>query len=76
VTFAVTLQACIHVPDNTRLIATYSEEYSLADAFREIHKLACLGQFSAQTAKIDLSSLVRDLRNAAWGENLGLHFPK
>jgi hypothetical protein len=38
--------ACVHVPDNTRLIVTYSEEYSLADVFREIHKLACLGQFS------------------------------
>jgi hypothetical protein len=30
----------------------------------------------AQTAKIDFSSPVRDLRNAAWGENLALHFPK
>jgi hypothetical protein len=47
VTFAVTLPVCLHVPDNTRLIATYSEEYSLAGVYREIHKLACLGQFSA-----------------------------
>jgi hypothetical protein len=47
VTFAVTLPACIHVPDNTRLFATYSGEYSLADVFHEIYKLACLGQFSA-----------------------------
>jgi hypothetical protein len=31
---------------------------------------------SAQAAKIDFSSPVRDLRNAAWGENLALHFPK
>jgi hypothetical protein len=31
---------------------------------------------SAQTAKIDFSSLVGDLKNAAWGENLALHFPK
>jgi hypothetical protein len=46
VIFAVTLLACVHVPDNTRLIATYSEEYLFADVFREIHKLACLGQFS------------------------------
>jgi hypothetical protein len=75
VTFAVTLPACVHAPDNTRLIAAYSEEYSLADVFREIHKLACLGQFSANS-KVDFSSLVRDLRNAAWGENLALHFPK
>jgi hypothetical protein len=37
-TFAVTLPACIHVPDNTRLTATYSEKYSVADVFREIHK--------------------------------------
>jgi hypothetical protein len=35
VTFAVTLPACIHVPDNTRFIATYSEEYSLADVSRD-----------------------------------------
>jgi hypothetical protein len=49
VTFAVTLPACVHVPDNTRLIVTYSEEYSLADVFREIQKLACLGQFSADS---------------------------
>jgi hypothetical protein len=75
VTFAVTLPACAHVPDNTRLIATYSEEYSLADVFREIHQLACLVN-SAQTAKTDFSSHVGDLRNAAWGENLTLHFPK
>jgi hypothetical protein len=40
VTFDVTLLACVHVPGNTTLIATCSEEYSLADAFREIHKLA------------------------------------
>jgi hypothetical protein len=43
------LPACAHVPDNTRLIATYSEEYSLADVFREIHKLAYLGEFSADS---------------------------
>jgi hypothetical protein len=43
VTFAITLLACVHVPDNTRLIATYSEEYWLANVFREIHKHACLG---------------------------------
>jgi hypothetical protein len=49
VTFAVTLPACVHIPDNTRLIATYLEEYSLADVFREIGKLACLGQFSADS---------------------------
>jgi hypothetical protein len=30
---------------------------------------------SAQTAKIDFFSLVRDLRNAAWGENLALKTP-
>jgi hypothetical protein len=30
-TFAVTLRACVHVPDNTRLIATYLEKYSVAD---------------------------------------------
>jgi hypothetical protein len=53
------------------------EEYSLADVFREIHILACLGQFSAnsaQTAKIYFSSPVGDLRNAAWGENLAPRF--
>jgi hypothetical protein len=49
VPFAVMLPACVHVPDNTRLIATYSEEYLLADVFREIHKLACLCQFSADS---------------------------
>jgi hypothetical protein len=76
VTFAVTLPACVHVPDNTRLIVTYSEEYSLADVFREIQKLACLGQFSADSKNSDFSSLVGDLKNAAWGENLALHFPK
>jgi hypothetical protein len=43
VTFAVTLPACVQVPDNTKLIATYSEEYLLANVFCEIHKLACLG---------------------------------
>jgi hypothetical protein len=75
VTFTITLLACIHVPDNTRLTATYSEEYLLANVFREIHKLACLGQFRADS-KIDFSSPVGDLRNAAWGENLALHFPK
>jgi hypothetical protein len=48
VTFAITLPACVHVSD-TSLIATYSEEYSLADVFREIHKLASLGQFSADS---------------------------
>jgi hypothetical protein len=48
VTFAVTLPACVHAPD-TRLIVTYSEEYSLADVFHEIQKLACLGQFSADS---------------------------
>jgi hypothetical protein len=49
VTFAVTLPACAHVPDNTRLTATYSEENLLADVFREIRKLACLCQFSADS---------------------------
>jgi hypothetical protein len=47
VTFALTLPACVDVPDNSRLMATYLEEYSLVDVFREIRKLACLGQFSA-----------------------------
>jgi hypothetical protein len=49
VTFAITLPTCVHVPDNTRLIATYSEEFLLADVFCEIHKLACLDQFSADS---------------------------
>jgi hypothetical protein len=31
---------------------------------------------SAQTAQIYFSSPVGDLRNAAWGENLAVHFPK
>jgi hypothetical protein len=47
VIFALTLPACVDVLDNNRLIATYLEEYSLADVFRGIYKLACLGQFSA-----------------------------
>jgi hypothetical protein len=47
--FRVMLPAGVHDPDNTRLIATFSEEYSLADVFREIHKLACLCQFSADS---------------------------
>jgi hypothetical protein len=59
VTFAVTLLACVHVPDNTRLIATYSEENSLADVFRGIHKLACLGQFSADSKNLFLFSCRR-----------------
>jgi hypothetical protein len=56
VTFAVMLPACVHVADKTRLIATYSEEYSLADVFREIHKLACLGQFSTDRKNLFLFS--------------------
>jgi hypothetical protein len=50
-TFVVTFPACVYVPDNTRLIATYSEKYSGADVFHEIHEeipkgffVTCLGQ--------------------------------
>jgi hypothetical protein len=31
------------------LLPPYSEEYLLANVFREIHKLACLGQFCADS---------------------------
>jgi hypothetical protein len=34
--------ACVHVPDNTRLIATYAEEYSLADVSLSYDSLTCL----------------------------------
>jgi hypothetical protein len=49
VTFAITLLACVHVSDNTSLTATFSEEHTLADVFREIHKLPCIGQFNAHS---------------------------
>jgi hypothetical protein len=50
-TFADTLLACVHVPGNTRLIATCSKKYSVADA-----------QFGADSYEIDLSSPITDLR--------------
>jgi hypothetical protein len=82
-TFTVMLLAYVHIPDNTRLINTYLEKYSVADVFREIHEeiqkktfFLLLSAIGTDSYKIDFSSPIGDLRNAAWVENLTLHFPK
>jgi hypothetical protein len=61
-TFAVTLPACVHVLDNTRLIVTYSEKYSVADVSCEIHEeipkrffVTCHTQLGTDSYKIDFS---------------------
>jgi hypothetical protein len=64
VTFAVTLPTCVHVPDNTWLIATYSEQYSLANVFSAIHKLACFGQFTIDSKNLFFFSRRRNQKRS------------
>jgi hypothetical protein len=73
VTFAVTLPPCIHVPDNTRLISTYSEKYSVADVFCEIcieilkgRDLLPVSANSAPTAQTLISLLLLET-SENWG---------
>jgi hypothetical protein len=68
-TFASSMPVCSHVP-NTKVIATFNEKFSVADVFREIHEdvpkgflATCVGQFGADSYKIDFASPLYDLRN-------------